>query len=583
MIIISITRSLEQLQNTLQYARSNRDHYVKYIIIPADGSQDVTLDQFSDDLDSISVALPEATLQETLYREFGKIPLGKWILLLPEGWTAGEDFLNRNTLATEEFFFCEEEGGAYGGVFMSGTFCPTGTRQVDWVNLRGLRFEHLDFHKLFNRIGGQKKAALPRVLVFGAENLTLKTLARPNESDELEVFSYLSSKNAARLIAELDPDVILTLGESYELYPELTLLPPWLKARWIHDWNVKAETGEMCYNHAMRVMVEPEKLYPLISIITPVRNTGEKLRDTFESVKSQTWWNWEWVLVNDGDDELTDKICKEIAAAEPRVKYYDIQPRSSSRVGEAKYRGFSLADGDYLVELDHDDLLVKEAIEIVALAFEKYPDAGFCYSNYAEVDAQFNDLSYGGTDFAYGYGLYSGFSHEGRSHTEQQTPHINPVSIRSNVAMPNHLRAWTREAYFRCGGHSRRLSIMDDLDLLIRTFLTTRMVKIDWMCYWQFYLGMFYDRSSSYTNTQNLVRADIQRRARSIASHYNLRIKARFEDLGIQDWAYEQNPDDPRYVAPLRGDMEGRACYVLERVTIEQRLYSRGIKSVYRS
>jgi glycosyltransferase involved in cell wall biosynthesis len=581
MIFISITRTLDQFQNTLKYARSVQNRCAKYTIVPPAELTEESLNEFLRASGNVSVQLLEGDLQQNLYKIFGEIPLGEWITLMPEGWTASEEFLSRE--ASEEFFFCEEEGGAYGGVFKSGTFCPAGKREVDWVNMRGLKFEHLDFYSLFKRLESQKKAALPRILAFGAENLSLKTLARAHESEELEVFSYPTSKNAVKLIAELDPDVVLTLGESYELYPELVSLPPWLKSRWIHDWNVKAETGEMCYNHAIRVMVEPEKNYPLISIISPVRNTGEKLRDTFESVKAQTWWNWEWVLVNDGEDELTDKICKELASNEPRIKYYDISPRSNCRVGEAKYRGFSLANGDYLVELDHDDLLVPEAIELVALSFEKYPDAGFCYSNYAEVDASFNDLSYGGNDFAYGYGLYSQFGHNGRQHTEQHTPHINPVSIRSNVAMPNHLRAWSREAYFKCGGHSRRLSIMDDLDILIRTFLTTKMVKIDWMCYWQFYLGLFYDSTSTFTNTQNLVRADIQRRARSISSHYNLRIKARFEEMGIRDWAYEQNPDDPRYITPLKGEQEGRACYLLDRESIERRLYFRGIKSVYQS
>lgn len=581
MIILSITKTLDQFQNTLKYARSISNKPVKYTIIPPDDLLEESLNDFLDPSEPIEVTFDGGDLQQKLYAAFGRIPLGEWITLLPENWLASEEFLSREI--SYEHFFCEEEGGVYGGVFRSGTFCPSGIRQIDWVNMRGLNFEHLDFYSYFKRLESQKKAALPKVLIFGAENISLKTLPRGNESDELEVYSYLSAKNAIKLIAELDPDVILTLGESYTLYPELVSLPPWLKARWIHDWNIKAETGEMCYNHAIRVMVEPDKNYPLISIITPVRNTGEKLRDTFESVMAQTWWNWEWVLVNDGEDSLTDKICKELTSKDLRIKYYDIQPRSNCKVGEAKRRGFSLANGDYLVELDHDDTLVPEAIELVALAFEQQPDAGFCYSNYAEVDSNFNNLSYGGSDFAYGYGLYSDFQHKGRTHTEQHTPHINPVSIRSNVAMPNHLRAWTREAYFKCGGHSRRLSIMDDLDILIRTFLTTKMVKIDWMCYWQFYLGLIYDNTSSFTNTQNLVRADIQRRARSISSHYNLRIKSRFEEMDIHDWAYEQNPDDPRYITPLRGSEEGRSCYLLSKETIEQRLYNRGIKSVYQS
>ena len=147
--------------------------------------------------------------------------------------------------------------------------------------------------------------------------------------------------------------------------------------------------------------------------------------------------------------------------------------------------------------------------------------------------------------------------------------------------MPNHLRAWTREAYFKAGAHNRRLSVMDDLELIIRTFLTTKIVKVDWMCYWQFYFGLNYDSQSSYTNTQNLVRMDIQRRARTISQFYNEKIKARFEELGKNDWAFERNPEDPRRVDPIHGEDENRVNYVLDRETIEMRLYNRGLKSIY--
>jgi hypothetical protein len=149
--------------------------------------------------------------------------------------------------------------------------------------------------------------------------------------------------------------------------------------------------------------------------------------------------------------------------------------------------------------------------------------------------------------------------------------------------MPNHLRAWTRNAYFGAGAHGRRLSIMDDLDIIIRTFLSTKIVKIDWMCYWQFYFGLFYDNQSGATNTQNLVRQDIQRRARTISEFYNIEIKKRFEELGKKDWAWEQNPEDPRNVNPIHSEGENRVNYVLDRETIEQRLYNRGLTTVYKT
>jgi hypothetical protein len=103
------------------------------------------------------------------------------------------------------------------------------------------------------------------------------------------------------------------------------------------------------------------------------------------------------------------------------------------------------------------------------------------------------------------------------------------------------------------------------------------------MCYWQFYFGLFYDNESGATNTQNLVRQDIQRRARTISEFYNIEIKKRFEELGKKDWAWEQNPEDPRNVNPIHSEGENRVNYVLDRETIEQRLYNRGLTTVYKT
>jgi glycosyltransferase involved in cell wall biosynthesis len=581
MTVVYITRTLDQYQKTIDYTRGLSIEGMNYLIIPPIEALDDILYQ-----DSVitSPTIKNKGLQEVLYEAFTAMPEGEKIVLVPETRLASVEFLSK--LPEESVIFYEEDGGIYGGLITKGELFPTGNRYIDWINLQEIRAEKINLSLHFPRITTmQKKAALPKILIFGEENVDLKSRPREGsfESDELEVYSYYSSKNASKLIAEIDPDCIITIGASEMLFSEIFYQPSWIRLKWMHRLEITPELGEEAYQKAMLNMIDVTKEYPLISIITPVRNIGERLREAYSSVAAQTWWNWEWILVNDGDDEITGQIAKEISANEPRVKYFDIQPRSGSRVGEAKYRGFSLSEGDYLVELDHDDMLAPEAIELVALAFEKYPDAGFCYSNYAEVDVNFGDLSYGGSSFAYGYGLYSGFDHKGAYHTEQHTPHINPVSIRSNVAMPNHLRAWTRNAYFGAGAHGRRLSIMDDLDLLIRTFLTTRIVKIDWMCYWQFYFGLFYDNQSNSTNTQNLVRMDIQRRSRTISEFYNTAIKKRFEELGKRDWAWEQNPEDPRNINPVYGEDENRVNYVLDRESIEQRLYERGLVSVYKS
>jgi hypothetical protein len=101
------------------------------------------------------------------------------------------------------------------------------------------------------------------------------------------------------------------------------------------------------------------------------------------------------------------------------------------------------------------------------------------------------------------------------------------------------------------------LSIADDYELILRTFLNTRMVGIRKLLYLQ-----FFHNSDSLNNTQNSTRADIQRRVRTISNFYNKKIKERFEELGINDWAYDENPNNPLLSKPRFGLEEGAANYI---------------------
>ena len=49
----------------------------------------------------------------------------------------------------------------------------------------------------------------------------------------------------------------------------------------------------------------------------------------------------------------------------------------------------------------------------------------------------------------------------------------------------------------------------------------------------------------SATNRHYISRGDIQRRVKTIMYNYNERIQERFKELGVDDWAYNENPDDP--------------------------------------
>jgi hypothetical protein len=211
---------------------------------------------------------------------------------------------------------------------------------------------------------------------------------------------------------------------------------------------------------------------------------------------------------------------------------------------------------DVLVEMDHDDYLTPDAVDLMVEAFQKYPDCKFVYSDFAEIDENHNSLTYGDS-FSFNYGSYRDEEYNGRVYKTVNTSGINPKTIRHIVGVPNHFRAWRRDHYHAIGGHNRGLTIADDYELVVRSFLTSRFVRIPKCCYIQYYYGQ-----NTQDSNGGATRRDIQRRVRTIAHHYNEAIKARFEELGMHDWAYEYHPQDPLW-APSQMDAPD-AAYTLK-------------------
>ena len=404
----------------------------------------------------------------------------------------------------------------------------------------------------YNYLQKPSKAKVPKILYIGEGTPVLESNNPANwESSELEVEYIKDDSNIYNDITRIKPIAIVS---AYENPAELTNLwnaPYELRKMWINVDSKDPMTGEKAYQCAMGAMLEND-ISKLISYFTPIYNTGEKLWMTYESLTKQTYTNWEWVMVNDSSDGgATLKIAQKIASLDPRVKVFDFNPKSGGNIGEVKWRCATLTRGYILAELDHDDYLVPTCTEDLFNASQKHKDIGFFYTDSAEIDQNWNSLKYG-PGFAFSYGHYVTENVMGKDFEVAVSSNINPKTIRHIVGVPNHVRAWRRETYFEIGGHCRDLAIADDYELIVRTFLKTKMMRIPRLGYLQF----IYDDGNT-TNSHNLGRADIQRRVKTIMYHYNDRIKARFEELGKEDWAYNESPNDPLSVASRFGDQEG--------------------------
>lgn len=94
------------------------------------------------------------------------------------------------------------------------------------------------------------------------------------------------------------------------------------------------------------------------SLLVPLYNTPEKfLRQAIDSVRAQTYTNWELCLADGSDAQHNDveRICKEYAEADSRIRYRKL-PKNEGIAGNTN-ACFAMATGDYIALFDHDDVL----------------------------------------------------------------------------------------------------------------------------------------------------------------------------------------------------------------------------------
>jgi O-antigen biosynthesis protein len=189
----------------------------------------------------------------------------------------------------------------------------------------------------------------------------------------------------------------------------------------------------------------------------------------------------------------------------------------------------SLGGGHILIELDHDDELTDRALEWVVRGFGQFPEAGFLYTDCAEVYGDGRNLTYR-DGWAFGYGSYRDVEYRGRLYKSGSAGNINSKTIRHIVSSPNHIRAWRRSFYESIGGHNKGLHVADDYEIIVRTFLATRMIRVPMLCYIQ-----------RIGDTAQSVRSmDVHRHVRSIRTHYDRIIHERFLQLGCEDFAWDE-------------------------------------------
>jgi len=282
--------------------------------------------------------------------------------------------------------------------------------------------------------------------------------------------------------------------------------------------------------------------HPLLSVITTTYNSKEKIQRPWKTLRNQTYTNWEWVVWDDSEDNKTYENLLEMQKKDLRMRVYKA-PKHSGIIGEMKRLASGVAYGSFIIELDHDDEIHPELFKWIVDASKEHQEANFFYCDSAQLyEKPLNSTnkllkthSYGDF-FGYGYAGHSNIWSE--MHNQWIVSTIcappNAITLRHLIGMPNHIRVWKTELYDKIGKHNPRLSVSDDYELLVKSYIHGKWCHIRECGYYQ-----YRNHDGNFTFIRNSL---IQHNVKHIYNHYKSLLPKPNEHFKIEPvWKFDNN------------------------------------------
>ena len=121
----------------------------------------------------------------------------------------------------------------------------------------------------------------------------------------------------------------------------------------------------------------------LVSVITPMHNSGRYILDTIESVKNQTYKNCEMIIIDDCSTDNSVELVKKYIQSDERIKL--IRLEENVGVAKARNKGIENSKGRYLAFLDSDDLWLPDKLN-KQIKFMQSKKVSFCYTACSVID-----------------------------------------------------------------------------------------------------------------------------------------------------------------------------------------------------
>lgn len=334
----------------------------------------------------------------------------------------------------------------------------------------------------------------PNIIFFRFKNYSEIDSYLLNDKYEC-TFNITDNINDLNKLFDPNYHLLITYGNDEKEYHK-TILPNIVarfSSRWIHKnkehtLNIDEFNSTINYCYINNVISERKLQRPEFSIFTTCYNTWDKFDRVYKSLINQKFKDWEWIILDDTPIPKDSKpkhfeFLREKCKNDSRIRLY-CRAENSGNIGNVKNEAVSLCRGKYVLELDHDDEILPDCLFDAVEEF-KDDEVGFVYMDFINIYEDGRNFSYG--DFiCKGYGGYYCQKYNDKWVNVYITPNINNITLSHLVCCPNHPRIWRKSVLQELENYSEFLPICDDYEILLRTALNTKIVKIHKLGYIQY-------------------------------------------------------------------------------------------------
>lgn len=183
------------------------------------------------------------------------------------------------------------------------------------------------------------------------------------------------------------------------------------------------------------------------SVLVANYNNGKFFRDCYQSIVSQSYDNWEVIILDDKSTDNSLQIIRELIGDDSRFRIYE--NAENAGVGVIKSKLIELATGDICGFVDPDDAILPTAIEKSVGIFSKHKKTVLTYSRFMKCDKDLHPLA--------------------PFQSAKQVVNNNPYFFNCPIVI-NHFVCFRRDVYFQTEKINPELRISEDQDLYLKMY-----------------------------------------------------------------------------------------------------------------